>query len=94
VTSRLIATARAHWETLDGYAVAHGMPSLNDIEIDRLCNFIYWFICQNRNENEVAKLRTRIWRPPAGVVADARSPWSVENENKALNALKTQIGGV
>jgi hypothetical protein len=91
VTGRLAATALAHWELLDGYAVAHGMPDLMDLKIDRFCNYVYWMLTKGYSETDMASFRSRLWQPPIGEIADVRSPWSAENENAALSAFKDQV---
>lgn len=95
MTARLIATARAHWQTLDGYAVAHGLQDLGDLSIPRFLNYIYYMITRNMSENDLAKFRAKLWQPPAGSKEpiDPRSPWSAENEARVFAALKAQATG-
>jgi hypothetical protein len=98
VTLRLAATAVGHWEEFDGYAVAHNMPPLEELPLERFCSFVWWRLLENRDAQEVAKLRAMLWRPPANprearaALEDKRSPWNPENENKGLGALKAQLG--
>lgn len=69
------------------------MPRLEELDLDRLCNFIWFRLIDGREEADIAKLRAQIWMPPKGVeVVNDRSPWSAENELGALNALKAQLG--
>lgn len=98
MTQRLVATAVAHWEEFDGYAVAHGMKPLQKLPLDRFCSFVYWMLTRNGDENAIAKFRADLWMPtPEAMsdpesVADERSPWNPANENKALAAFKAQLG--
>jgi len=92
VTARLAATALGHWEELDGFAVAHNMPPLEKLPLDRFCNFIYWRITDGADATELAKFRAQLWMPPRGTQPDPRSPWSPENEKAALMAFQSQIG--
>lgn len=93
MTLRYGQIAEAHWDDLDGYAVGHNMPRLESLPLSRFCNWIWWMLTRNANEQEREKTRAKIWRPPPtekGPI-DKRSPWSAENEMKAFSALKSQL---
>lgn len=77
----------------DGFAAAQTMPELADMTLDRLCNFVYWYLVRDGDPDAVDKFRARLWRPPFGVVADPRSPWSAENEMSGFAAAKAALGG-
>ncbi len=89
---RLLATLVEQFETLDGYAVAHGVPDLRALDLSRLCNYVYWFLTKDGDEQGVAKFRAKLWQPPKGQRPDARSPWSAENESKAFAAFASSVG--
>lgn len=57
-------------------------------------NFVWHMLTRTQDENETAKLRAKVWRPPPENTQpiDPRSPWSPENEAKAFAALKMQTG--
>lgn len=83
-----------HWEDVDGYAVAHGLPDLRTIDLGRLAHFVWWLWTHQGSEADKAKFRARLWMPPRGrAVTDRRSPWSAESENAAFAALKAGVGG-
>lgn len=73
------------------------MGYLEDMPLERFFSYVWYRLMENRDEQEVAKLRAQIWRPPpdldiAEATKDKRSPWNPENENKALGALMSQLG--
>lgn len=76
----------------DGFAVAHNMPQLGDIDLGRLANFIYWHTVKDAGNDDVEKFRAKLWQPPIGVAAHERSPWSPENESKAFSSARTALG--
>lgn len=82
----------SRWELMDGFAAAHSMADLRDLHLGRLANFVYWRITDGAPEAEIEKFRARLWQPPRGVVADRRSPWSVENEKSSFNAARAALG--
>jgi hypothetical protein len=89
-----VATALDRWPELDGYAVAHNMPYLQELPVDRFANFVYWYFTRERDKEDVAKFDALLWMPEKGqVVVDDRSPWSAENEKKGFSAFARQIGG-
>jgi len=93
VTVRLARIAVESWPTLDGYAAAHGMPSLFDLPLDRFLNFVWYMATRNLEASGIEKLRARLWRPPKGqAVTDSRSPWAPQNEQKGFAALKAGLG--
>ena len=77
---------------MDGFAVAHGMPDLRVLPLERFSNFVWYMLTRNaRSEAEVGKMKAKLWQPPAGEKPDPRSPWSPENEMRAFAALKAQL---
>ena len=98
MTVRLGMAALAQYEAIDGYATGHGMKDIRLLALDRFCNFVWWLATRNANEQEQAKMRAQLWRPPppppgkAPERIDPRSPWSAENEAKALAGLKAGLG--
>lgn len=72
------------------------MPKLTKLELDRFCNFIWWWMTRNaQNQQDVDKLKAKLWMPPknelVNAVADKRSPWSPEAETAAFGALKASL---
>lgn len=91
---RLLAVLIEKWQDMDGFAVAHNMPNLQDLELGRVCNFVYWRVVDGITDSAaIDKFRARLWQPPRGVVADPRSPWSPENEQSAFKAAKAMLTG-
>lgn len=82
----------AQWEAMDGFAVAHNMPDLRDLDLGRLANFVYWRITDGAEEKALDKFRARLWQPPRGVIPDKRSPWSAENEASSFAAARASLG--
>uniref|UniRef100_A0AAU7J814 Tail assembly chaperone n=2 Tax=unclassified bacterial viruses TaxID=12333 RepID=A0AAU7J814_9VIRU len=56
-------------------------------------DFVYYLLTRNADEQAVEKFRRNLWMPPKGVVPDARSPWSAENETAAFRAVKAMVTG-
>lgn len=74
------------------------MPELTEMPLDRFFTYVWYRLMEGRDEQEVAKLRAQLWRPPPGMdqakaTADKRSPWNPQNETAALGALMSQLGG-
>lgn len=87
MTGRLIAIAVESEKQIDGWAVAHNMPDLEDIPLRRLCNFIWWFVTRNAEKQaDVDKFERRLWMPPPGEVG--MGPWAAEAEQAGLLSLK------
>ena len=63
----------------------------------RYCNFVWWFITNGRDAQDVAKMRAKLWMPPPTAtkkeLEDKRNPWSPENEKAALGAFMSQVTG-
>jgi len=95
VTVRLVRTAVGNWETLDGYAVAHGMPDLRDLPLDRFCNFVWYMLTRNSEKKDVDQMRAKLWVPPPKSTAPIpkNSPWSAEAETAAFKAVRAQLTG-
>jgi len=91
--------AAQQWATIDGYAVGHAMKDIRTLPLERFCNFIWYLVTKNANEQEQTKARAQLWRPPpvpAGTVAPPipkQSPWSAESETSAFAALKAGLTG-
>lgn len=77
---------------MDGFAVAHSMSPIPDLPLGRACNFVYWYLTREADKDGLEKFRARLWQPPPGYVADARSPWSPENEAKAFSSVRAALG--
>lgn len=60
--------------------------------LERFANFTWWFLTHKGDPREVEKFRLKLWRPPLGEEPTKSSPWSAENELKAFNALRSQLG--
>lgn len=99
MTVRLGMAAADNWASIDGYAAGHAMKDIRLLPLERFCNFIWWLSTRNSNEQEIAKQKAQLWRPPPAppgkpaVPIDPRSPWSAENESKAFAALKAGLTG-
>lgn len=92
VSIRLVSTLVRDWQMLDGYAVSHGLPDLRETGLDRVCNFVYWWLTRNADQSGLDKFKAKLWMPPKGVEPDARSPWAPENENAALKSVAASLG--
>lgn len=93
MTTRLLSIYEDNLATLDGYAVSRGLPRLGSLPVDRLCNFVWWWITRNASEEaEVEKVRTSLWTPPVGWEQPIEvGPWSAEEETSAFAALKASL---
>jgi hypothetical protein len=92
VNLRLASAAIDNWADVDGYAVAHGLPPLGDLPQGRFMSFMWWYLTRNASsQTDVEKFRTRLWRPPPGVVPTGPNPWSPENEQSAFAAFKAGL---
>jgi hypothetical protein len=70
-----------------------GLKSLGSYPLSRFCNFVWWAMVRNlKGEQEVAKLKARLWMPPAGVIP-TEGPWSPEAEMSAFSGLRAALGG-
>lgn len=70
--------------------MGNNLGDLEDLPTERLCNFVWWWLTNGRDRDDVERLRERIWMPPKGVVAKV-GPWSAEEETAAFAALKSQL---
>ena len=77
---------------VDGFALAQSMPDLRETDLDRFCNFIYWFMTKEADSESVEKFRAKLWQPPVGMVADKRSPWSPEAETSSFSSVRASLG--
>ena len=93
MTVRLVRTAVANWETLDGYAAAHGMKPLRLMELERFCNYVWYMMTRNGEKKDNDQLRAKLWVPPPKSEAPIpkNSPWSAEAETAAFRAVKAQL---
>lgn len=71
--------------------MAHGIPPLGSLPLDRFCNLVYYWFTRNADSKDLAKFRNRLWVPPVGQVPTARSPWSPQAESSAFGALKAAL---
>lgn len=81
-----------NWVDLDGYAAARNLPDLSQMSIERFSHLVWYWLTNGGDTREVGKLRAKVWRPPAGEVAPAGSPWSAESEMAAFSSLKSALG--
>lgn len=89
---RLAQLAVEHSDTLEGYAVAHGMDELGELPLWRMTAFVYWYWTRNMSEEkDLQQFRSRLWQPPKGTAPDERSPWSPKNEQHAFASLKATL---
>jgi hypothetical protein len=95
VTVRLVLTAVNNWDTLDGYAAAHGMPPLTELTLDRFCNFTWFMMTRHSEQKAIDQLKAKLWVPPPKSQAPipANSPWSPESEAQAFAAVKAMVKG-
>lgn len=88
-----MAFAAHNFEDLDGLAASLGMPELRDLSLSRLCNWIWWVQTRNcETEAERAKIKAKLWQPPAGAPEPTKGPWSPEAEMAAFNSLRRGLG--
>lgn len=94
MTLRYARMALDNWEWVDGYAAGHNMGALEELPIDRFCNFMWWWATRNmEDEQDVEKLRGDLWQPPPNYDKPiTKGPWSPEEETSAFAALKTALG--
>lgn len=86
----------ANWGTLDGYAVAHGLPDLRELPLERFLNFVWYMMTRNSEPKEIERLKQTLWVPPKSERAKPipkNSPWSAENETAALKAAIATLSG-
>ena len=95
MTVRLVLTAVSNWDTLDGYAAAHGMPALLELTLDRFCNFTWYMMTRYAEKKDLDQMKAKLWAPPPGwrEPIPANSPWSAENEQSAFAAAKAMVKG-
>lgn len=95
VAARLIGAAHRDWTRLDGWAAGQGFDPL-DLPLDRLCNFVYSKLAENKSEEDRERLDDQLWRPPQGVeVDDAETGvWSADSELEAFGKLATTAGSL
>jgi hypothetical protein len=93
VTSRFLALARQYRRDLDGHLVGSGsFWSMNDLPLDRLCAFVWWYFTHDATPEDVSKLEARIWMPVKNAPIPKESPWSPEREMAGFSALASEIG--
>lgn len=73
------------------------MQDLRTLPLDRFCNFLWWWMTRNANNQQtIEKMKATLWRPPpsaANKPIDRRSPWAPEAEQAGFAALKAGLGG-
>ena len=52
MTARLTQYAVENWEVLDGFAVSQGLPPLVELEQDRFCNFVWWWLTRGADGSQ------------------------------------------
>lgn len=95
MTVRLVLTAVSNWDTLDGYAAAHGMPPLTHLSLDRFCNFTWYMMTRNAQQKDIDQMKAKLWVPPPKSTAPIpeNSPWSASAETSAFAAVKAMVKG-
>jgi hypothetical protein len=84
---RLLAAALGNWYFFDGYAVAHGLGELGELELDRFVNLIRYLSTRNMNEDQLRTYELKLFRPPRRN-GPAVGPWSPAAETAALADLR------
>lgn len=93
MTARLLGVLQEKWADFDGYAVSHNMPDLMELPLDRVTNFVWYFLTKDADAEGLDKFKATLWQPPRGVVVtDERSPWHPAQENSAFDALRAELG--
>lgn len=79
---------------LEGQLVASGSPyGLDDLPVKRAVGFIWWFMTKDADTEARDKFKMRLWVPPkVDKPIPKESPWSAENETRAFQSLKAQVG--
>lgn len=91
VAQRLLVTADAHWELLDGTCLTRGvdLAALVDTAPARACNVIYAWLLEGADGKERDKIDYTLTQPPPELVRDP-SPqareWMAEQEGAAFLA--------
>lgn len=88
---RLLLVALRDWWHFEGYAVAHGGPDLNELDLGRFCSYVRWFCCRNMDEPALRTFEEKLFMPPKGVIPTV-GPWTAEAETEALQALQLAFG--
>lgn len=92
MTTRLTQVAVAEYDHFDGYAMANGLPPLEEMDWGRLCRMVYYLVTKDMDSKQLDKFKADLWMPVNVEEIDDRSPWSPENERAALAGLKAMIG--
>lgn len=66
----LIVQLAADWPTLDALAADRNLGDPLDWPLERVCNWVYLKITQNKEDDEVARIDATLATPPAGVDLD------------------------
>lgn len=93
MTVRLSSLAVTNWELVEGYAITHGIKSVQDMPLGSFTSMVSYLATENAEKKDKDKFRQDVWRPPKGVRADPRSPWSPANEKAAFDAVKAMVKG-
>ena len=89
---RLVASAEANWQRLDGEMAMKNVDPLA-LPFERYLNLVLVWFLGDRDEAETAKFMAKLWMPPKGAPIPAESPWSPENETKAFAQFKAATTG-
>lgn len=72
--------------------MAHNIPDLRTLPLDRFCNFVWYWATRDGEQKEIDKFRAKLWLPPKGTEPPKKSPWSPEAEMAAFAAVKQALG--
>lgn len=89
MTRRLLGAALTYWNDLDGHATSQGLPELGKMPLGRLCNYIWWWVTRNADEEQYEKARRKLWIPPKGEAG--QGPWAADEETRLLRAAKAAL---
>jgi len=90
---RLARIATDNWAEIDGFAASQNMPPLEEMQVDRFTNFVWWWATRNISDQAaLLKFKADIWRPLPGQEAAPDSPWHPANETKALESFRSALG--
>ena len=92
MTQRLLSLASRHWPSIDGSLAASLTTDPLRLPVDRFLNLIYWWATNEASAEDVRRFDQRLWMPPKGEAPAPQSPWSPENETKALSAFAAEVG--
>lgn len=81
--------AVGHWEDFDGWATSRNV-NVRDLDLDQMCNLIWYWATRNGETKDVEQFRLRLWRPdPKDIDKPVTvGPWSAEAEQAAFAKAK------